>query len=226
MPRRPTPLRPDDGPRARFALALRALRDQRGAAAPSIDQISVQQRVPRSTLYAALRGDRIPTRDVLAIIVNAWDGDEAEWMARRSQTEGELERARRAALASAPAPAPANMINHFYGEVHAPSATFGTSQDIRDNRDHRDLVELLQEARATAGQPNLRALSRRAGLGASTLSEMFTGKRLPTADTLDAVLDALGVRGEERRRALILRDRASDRERHAREQRRSRTRAS
>ncbi|MYR57794.1 hypothetical protein GTY54_16660 [Streptomyces sp. SID625] len=94
MPRRATPLNPDDGPQARFAIALRRLRDEAGFNAKTIDVIAAEHHMPRSTLYAALRGTRIPTVPVLAALVRAWGGDPAEWLTRRTETEDEIERLR------------------------------------------------------------------------------------------------------------------------------------
>ena len=44
MPRRPSPLNPEDGPLAVFALELRALRDRGGPTTPSPDEISSKRR--------------------------------------------------------------------------------------------------------------------------------------------------------------------------------------
>ncbi|MFI0242506.1 helix-turn-helix domain-containing protein [Streptomyces sp. NPDC016845] len=94
MPRRATPLSPEDGPHAQFALALRQLRDNAGFDAKTIHAIAAENNMPRSTLHAALRGERIPTVPVLAALVRAWGGDETEWMRRRTQVEDEIERLR------------------------------------------------------------------------------------------------------------------------------------
>lgn len=50
--------------------------------------------MPRVTLYAALRGQRIPTIPVLAVLVRAWGGDEKHWLSFRTETEQEIERER------------------------------------------------------------------------------------------------------------------------------------
>ncbi|MEU2588286.1 helix-turn-helix transcriptional regulator [Streptomyces avermitilis] len=71
MPRRPTPLSPEDGPRARFALALRQLRDDAGFDAPPVDVIAAKFGVARSSLHHALRGQRIPSVPTLAALVSA-----------------------------------------------------------------------------------------------------------------------------------------------------------
>ncbi|MET7609044.1 helix-turn-helix transcriptional regulator [Streptomyces avermitilis] len=103
-PPRPTPLlgplSPEDGPRARFAIALRELRDDAGFDAPPIDVIAARYQVSRSSLHHALRGQRIPTVPVLAALVRAWGGDEAYWLRLRTATEEEeLERERLAVKA-------------------------------------------------------------------------------------------------------------------------------
>jgi transcriptional regulator with XRE-family HTH domain len=244
MPRRPNPLLPEDGPRARFALELRELRDSRGAAAPSIDQISIQQRVPRSTLYAALRGDRVPTRDILAIIVNAWGGDEAAWMAKRSATEGELERNRRAAELAGQRAARLQLssgegdsaddsawnrvkaaeILASSGDGHGmAAAVLAPISDGGPYDDRRQLVNLLRRARAEAGQPTLRRLAMLTHVPVSTLSDTFSGKRLPRYQTLDQLLRALGIDTAFQAQVMQTLDRALDQERRARDQRRLRS---
>lgn len=95
MPRRATPLDPKDGPQARFALALRRLRDSAGFDAKTIEAISAESHIPASTLYAAMRGTRVPTIPVLAALVLAWNGDPDEWLVRRTNAEQEIERLRR-----------------------------------------------------------------------------------------------------------------------------------
>ncbi|MGW4521125.1 hypothetical protein [Amycolatopsis sp. NPDC004378] len=76
-----------DGPLAEFATELRALRADLGSRAPTIDQISSAENIPRSTLYAALKGARLPGRDVVAALARAWGGDEAEWIGKRQAIE-------------------------------------------------------------------------------------------------------------------------------------------
>ncbi len=90
MPRPPFPLTADDGPLAVFALELRALRERMGPTAPDPAQIAKKTNTPRATLYAALRGQRVPTRDVLATLVKEWGGNLQEWMARRSKVERQM----------------------------------------------------------------------------------------------------------------------------------------
>lgn len=89
MARRPI-LDPTRGPVARFAQELRALRDRAGSTAPSVDLISETSGIPRSTLYAALRGTRVPRVAVLIALTQAWGGDEGVWLARRTRLHDEL----------------------------------------------------------------------------------------------------------------------------------------
>lgn len=87
MPRLSEPLDPETSPVARFAWELRSLRDRMGTSAPTVDEISAREDVPRSTLYAALSGNRLPRREVVAAIARQWGGDESDWLARRSAVE-------------------------------------------------------------------------------------------------------------------------------------------
>ena len=98
MTRRPVALAPDVGPLAAFAQELRSLRDRLGASAPSIDEISSRENIPRSTLYAALRGQRLPSREVVAALARSWGGDDTEWLAKRSAAESEVARASQVTL--------------------------------------------------------------------------------------------------------------------------------
>lgn len=90
MPRHPRPLDPETGPLAVFALELRALRHRMGPTAPTIDQISAKEQIPRSTLYAAMSGARMPTEDILAALVSAWSGDATAWIIKRAAVLQEI----------------------------------------------------------------------------------------------------------------------------------------
>jgi transcriptional regulator with XRE-family HTH domain len=93
VPRRPKPLHPDDGPEARFALALRDLRDRAGTIDPtlfSIDSVSRKTKISRQTIYAALNG-RVPSRDTLTRLVAVWKGDVVQWLRDRSAVENYTE---------------------------------------------------------------------------------------------------------------------------------------
>ena len=76
MARRPVALDSATGPLAAFAQELRSLRDRRGSSAPSVDEVSRREHIPRSTLYAALRGERLPSRRVISALARSWGGAE------------------------------------------------------------------------------------------------------------------------------------------------------
>ncbi|MFI9205537.1 helix-turn-helix domain-containing protein [Streptomyces sp. NPDC053048] len=183
MPRRLSHLDSKDGPLPRFALELRALRDAAGFDAPTVDQIAARSRIPRSTLYAALRGRRVPTRPVLGALVRAWGGDPAEWLMKRTAVEAELEAARGArpvGTAQPPVlPAP---------PVATPVPTVAA-----------DFAAGLLQLRMEAGYPSLRQIAEKirrndelpAKVGVSTLSDIFRGKGTPSWGVLRGVVWAL-----------------------------------
>ena len=101
MGRRAKPVDPQQGPLAAFTADLWTLRAGAGADAPTMDQISDATGVPRSTLYAALKGDRVPGVKALAALVQAWGGDEEAWTIRRGDLQVDLVNSARVAERSA-----------------------------------------------------------------------------------------------------------------------------
>ncbi|MEX2983717.1 helix-turn-helix domain-containing protein [Streptomyces sp. C36] len=194
MPRRLTHLDSADGPLARFALELRALRDAAGFEAPTVDQIAARSHIPRSTLYAALRGRRVPTRPILGALVTAWGGDPVEWLMKRTATEAELERERsrrRRVPVPAPRAAPA-----------APAVEptpLPRQSGIGPTRGAAPFAAELRRLRTTAGAPSLRQISDRIRandalpvvVGPSTLSDVFRGRRIPRWEALRSIVWAL-----------------------------------
>jgi len=76
-------------PRATNAVAafcgdLRDLRDSAGCS-PTVDEISQEAKISRSTIYHSLRGVRLPSVPVLKAMVEAWNGDVGEWLKKRSK---------------------------------------------------------------------------------------------------------------------------------------------
>ncbi|MCX4458667.1 helix-turn-helix domain-containing protein [Streptomyces sp. NBC_01728] len=152
MPRRATPLNPDDGPKARFALALRALRDQAGFDAKTVEAIAAENHMPRSTLFAALRGQRIPSVPVLAALVRAWGGDEAEWTRRRTETEDEVERLRLAERVPPQGPLPLTLDADVADAIEVADRVqpIGNEWDaLVALREHAFLKKQLEELRQT-----------------------------------------------------------------------------
>ncbi|RPK31937.1 Helix-turn-helix protein [Streptomyces sp. ADI91-18] len=187
MPRRPSHLVQEDGPLARFALELRALRDAAGFAAPSVDQIAARTGIPRSTLFAALRGQRLPTRPVLGALVSGWGGDEREWLIRRTATEAELQAVgtpRFSPSPSAPSPEPRTVpvpsapdqvsIRQLNGTLQEMAAELRairvrTGARVESTGSHpsylaleaarQDMAIELRDLRVRAGSPSLRQLA-------------------------------------------------------------------
>lgn len=90
MPRLSGSADPETSPLGKFAWELRSLRDRMGATAPTVDEISAREAIPRSTLYAALTGHRLPRRDVVAALARHWGSDETVWLEKRSELERRL----------------------------------------------------------------------------------------------------------------------------------------
>jgi DNA-binding transcriptional regulator YiaG len=184
MPAHHRPLKATDGPLARFALALRRLRDQ----APegrftSVDQVVKQsgRRVGRATIFSALNGTTLPSRDTLAVIVVAWSPggaqDLAEWNDRRSKCEEELASQHTSRTESAKA-----------------LPTTGTHQPSNPS-DLRDFGPILRQLRMEAGI-SLGETARRINYSKGQLSKVENGLKRPTllmARLLDNVLDTGGT---------------------------------
>lgn len=83
---------------SRFMLELRALRTENGA--PSYAVLSRRTGLPRSTVYDALRRDRLPPLDTTLALVSALGGDPVRWRRRWAELRSELD----APAPSAPAP--------------------------------------------------------------------------------------------------------------------------
>ena len=101
MGRRPAPLDPAASPIAAFASALRELRDDLGPTAPTVDDVSDRSGIPRSTLYAALQGKRLPTEVVVAALAESWGGDAATWARLRNEVDVAVAQPRAADAADA-----------------------------------------------------------------------------------------------------------------------------
>lgn len=198
MPRRLTRLDSTDGPLARFALELRALRDAAGFAAPTVDQIAARSHIPRSTLYAALRGRRVPTRPVLGALVTAWGGDPAEWLMKRTATEAELEAARHRRPV---VPAPREPLPSVPAVERAP---LPQQSGIGPSRGAAGFAADLRRLRMEAGNPSLRQIADRirgndalpTTVSHSSLGDVFRGRRIPTWAVVRCIVWALD--GDER----------------------------
>jgi transcriptional regulator with XRE-family HTH domain len=191
--RHPRPLDPDDGPTAAFALELRALRHRMGPTAPTIDQISEKQQIPRSTLYAAMSGTRVPTEDVLAALVRAWGGNTAEWTIRRAGVVQEigLQRLREAKVgtvrASPPQTLSKDVIDYLELQAKREREEGQQRQKMKLTEEFmRDLREMRRKSGITFQQ-----LGARAGISRTTLSEIERGRRLPSWFIIERILQTV-----------------------------------
>lgn len=107
MPARSRPLNEADGPLARFAIELRRLRDQAPRGRPtSVAKVAAasSSAIGKATIYAALSGRTLPSRETLAAIVRGWspqgEADLATWNERRTKCEADLARAGRSPATS------------------------------------------------------------------------------------------------------------------------------
>jgi WD40 repeat protein len=81
-------LDPQDGPVARFALELRALRERAGL--PSYRRMAARAHFSHTALSEAAGGSRLPSVEVTLAFVRACDGDVAEWERRWRAVSAEL----------------------------------------------------------------------------------------------------------------------------------------
>lgn len=74
----------------RFANDLSALREAAGSSCPPLRQIAAEAGISLSTFYTALRGEHLPTREVLLVLVSGLGGDVMAWQLRRAELEEAL----------------------------------------------------------------------------------------------------------------------------------------
>ncbi|MGW5720559.1 helix-turn-helix domain-containing protein [Amycolatopsis sp. NPDC003865] len=209
MPRRPRPLSPDDGPLAVFAIELRALRDSCGPTAPTPDDIAGKENIHRTTVYAALSGKRVPSRDVLAAIVKHWRGDQPEWAAKRTALENALSTARqlqdrgdRSTGTPRPSGTPVT-----WGDLERTGVTWGELSSGRPTRSTedtsallRDFQDALRKLRYASGM-TIREIERVTAqnhhpVPKSTIAHLLSGNGVPRWETVAQVLKALGAEDE------------------------------
>lgn len=199
MPRHASPLSAEDGPLAAFALELRALRDAMGPTAPTPDKISSKQRIHRATIYAALQGKRLPTRDVLASIVASWGGNQTEWMAKRSKVENALAIARKAVERPRPRSEPKPRRGITWGDLQQAGLLWGDLEDERRRQNTR-------EERIAAFTHELEQLRQEHGWGLRTLAkriEDLTGQHLAFTSLHSILTGRSGLPSQARVAAIV-----------------------
>ncbi|WP_331761934.1 helix-turn-helix domain-containing protein [Streptomyces sp. NBC_01546] len=162
----------------------RRLGDLRARSGKSVQETQRLTGIPRSTVYAALSGSRLPGADVVVELAKAWGGDPNEWLLRRRQVEEEIssphaDRARPATV----------------GERDAEGSGAST------------LAAVLKDLHAKAGKPSLRSLARSADTTASSVSRYLSGSTIPSWEYFHALLEALNATPEDRNAARAAWDR-------------------
>lgn len=175
------------GPVADFAQQLRLLRQQ---AALTLRQVAASTGLSTATLSGAASGRKLPTWDVASGYVQACGGNTDDWRMRwehaarfsrspsalqlpggAAPTSGVRSGGNRRGFAGGPAPLPvtAESVSEFMG--------------------------CLWRVKIWAGDPPVRALSRRAGLPPSTMQDFLQRERrtLPAVEMVCAFLGACGV---------------------------------
>jgi transcriptional regulator with XRE-family HTH domain len=181
-----------DGPVADFARQLRLLRRH---AALTLRQLAAKTGLSTATLSVAAAGRRLPTWSVTQAYVQACGADIGDWRAR---WEHAAWLSRRPAALPLPAKAP-----------YAPGRSRRENGLSRENgggspcdpvplpvtaETSGEFMRCLLRVKIWAGDPPVRALSRRAGLPQSTMQDfLHRERRLPPVETVRAFLAACGV---------------------------------
>lgn len=203
----------DDDPLVVFALELRALRDRKGSAAPSVITISRDTGLARSTIYAALNGKRLPSREVLVILVAAWGGDGAEWVKKRSEVEVKLSDAGKPQLATlaasgkwrtSPKRALIRQVDYELARnIDLVSSCLNKSPQNASVRDFRKAFSAdLRALYGLAGSPNVSTLSRATGFDEDKIKNYFSGKHLPGRGRTVALVLAMVAYAHEKNRDI------------------------
>lgn len=175
------------GPVADFAQQLRLLRQH---AALTLRQIAASTELSTATLSAAAAGRKLPAWDVARAYVHACGGNTDDWRmrwehaARFSRFPSALHIPGRAAPTSGVRPR-GNRRGFAAGPAPLPVTAETTSE----------FMGCLWRVKIWAGDPPVRALSRRAGLPPSTMQDFLRRERrtLPAVEIVCAFLRACGV---------------------------------
>lgn len=196
MPRRPRALDRNDSPLSAFALDLRALRDSAGADAKSVATIAKEAGIHRASVFAALSGTRVPSRHVLSAIVRSWNGDAAEWLAKRSALENAFVTARQVQQQrEQDARAPRAEVT--FGDLERSGVPLNKIISVphEPGKPTKDAVVVFAEALNTLrfryGNCSADELSQQTGLSRSAIYRAFDGKYLPSLKTVEALVSVL-----------------------------------
>jgi hypothetical protein len=102
-----------------------------------------------------MRGTRIPTPPVLAALVRAWNGDETEWLKRRTETEQEIAEAEvqpEGATKPVKPAKPANVAPPALAQMPEAQEVAGIDDDRSQRLKEWDLIERQVAAEGPRGQ--------------------------------------------------------------------------
>ena len=175
------------GPVADFAQQLRLLRQH---AALTLRQLATRTGLSTATLSVAASGRKLPTWEVARAYVQACGGDIDDWRVRweHAACSAQIFVAMRlpAQVSSTPDVQPRDNGPGFPGGLAQLPVTADTTAEF---------MQCLLRVKIWAGDPPVRALSRRAGLPPSTMQDFLRRERrkLPPVQTVCAFLKACGV---------------------------------
>jgi lambda repressor-like predicted transcriptional regulator len=156
----------------------------------TLRQLAVSTGLSTATLSVAASGQKLPTWEVARAYVQACGGDTGDWRMRWEHAArfSRLPRAMRPSDQAGQAPGgPARY--HHRGLPGGPAPLPVTAETTSE------FMDCLVRVKIWAGDPPVRALSRRTGLPPSTVQDFLRRerRRLPTVETVCAFLKACGV---------------------------------
>ncbi|KZB79632.1 hypothetical protein [Amycolatopsis regifaucium] len=198
MGRAEKPIR-GDGPLADFARRLRAARADAGM--PTYRSMQARANYSHAVLAQAAGGDKLPSWEVTKAYLQALtargETDRFE-LARWETYHGEVERtlanlARKTGETTTVTPGgqvggPSTRGRPVVAEHATPEQTLPRPETVRT---YEDLTRELNILRITAESPSFRELAKASHWGASTLCEVFSGRRRPTIVMVRTLTHAL-----------------------------------
>ncbi|GAA2321005.1 hypothetical protein Scani_01780 [Streptomyces caniferus] len=203
------------GPLGEFASDLQALRQAAGLTAAQTHEYT---KVPLSTIYAALSGNRLPSPSVLSALIGAWGGSRQEWHERRHEVEAQL--ATDVALPPGESPSRRSCVrcgkslgatargrNRIYcgPDCRRAAAVARHRNNPPEPQTRGDastsaltFASRIGELHERAGRPPLRELAQRTGVSAPTLSRALSGEKVPSWRVVEMIMSAFTVDDDDR----------------------------
>jgi lambda repressor-like predicted transcriptional regulator len=175
------------GPVADFAQQLRLLRQH---AALTLRQLAARTGLSTATLSVAAAGRKLPTWEVTSAYVQACGGDIDDWRLRWEHAACSSRFAVSMRLPGSVSSMPGGQHRDHRLGFPGGSAPLPVTADSTG-----EFMQCLLRVKIWAGDPPVRALSRRAGLPPSTMQDFLHRERrkLPPVDTVCAFLKGCGV---------------------------------